>query len=574
MSPLCEKEPNTLAYCGLRPLLVLMWGANKVNFAKSKVLRVHISIVRAIFFAVPAILFCPYLVGCSDEVRLPSTRQLLEFENTGPVRPTVDMDRLVRAKIGGGPYRVVPGDVLELTMPGILQIVTAEDSGRTEQAAPYVCRVNETGSVSLPIVGDITASGRTLSQIEADVIAAYYPRYAVTCPSVFTRILEYETVQVSISGAVQKPGVYSLRSNQMSLVALLMEAGGIVDDGAACISIVHPNESLAGREKSVQKALFQRRQAGPDDSTAEQIDVRLSFRQMTAWSTVGDMVIRDPAGRTLLTEHLDVTREIERRTLLERLATREPRVSTLEIDERLCALAALLKPGSGYERGGAGLADRRMYAHMAPTVRLAATEAMTPPDSGAPAAASQPSLYEQMSEAGKEAYRTLLGQNSPESTPKTSNNSPNEPESLMLPVKGYNIPFADVALRDGDTIIVERLQQPLFTVMGLVNRPGNFPYPPDVRYTLAQALAFAGGLNEVADPRYATMYRLKADGTIISVVFPIMDGSRLTDAANTSIKPGDIVAVEHTPRTRTAVFLDRIFRINIGTYWSMNDLWE
>ena len=563
-----------MAYRGLRHLLVVTLGATKVNFAKYKLLRLCISKVQVHFIVIPALLLCSCLIGCSDGVRLPSAKQLLEFENAGPARPTVDMDRLVRAKIGGGPYHVVPGDVIELTMPGILQIVTANGSGRTEQPEPYVCRVNEGGSITLPIIGEIEASGRTLSQIEAEVTAAYYPAYAVVRPSVFARILEYETAQVSISGAVQKPGIYPLRSDQMSLVALLMDAGGIINEGAARISIVHPNEPLAGQGKSVQKALAQRRRAGPANSPGGQIDVRLSFKQRTASSVVGEMVIRGPDDRVLLTEYLDVTREIERRTLLERLATREPRVSTLEIDERLCTLAALLKPGSGYERGGAGLADRRMYAHMAPTVRLAATEAMTPPDSGAPAAASQPSLYEQMSEAGKEAYRTLLGQNSPESTPKTSNNPPNEPESLMLPVKGYNIPFADVALRDGDTIIVERLQQPLFTVMGLVNRPGNFPYPPDVQYNLAQALAFAGGLNDVADPRYVTIYRLKADGTIISVVFPLINHSKLTYAANTLIKPGDIVAVEHTPRTRTAVFLDRVFRINIGTYVSTNDLWN
>jgi protein involved in polysaccharide export with SLBB domain len=107
-----------------------------------------------------------------------------------------------------------------------------------------------------------------------------------------------------------------------------------------------------------------------------------------------------------------------------------------------------------------------------------------------------------------------------------------------------------------------------------VNRPGNFPTPPDTRYNLVQALAFAGGLNEIADPRYVTIHRLKPDGKIVSAVFPIKDGSRLADTANTLLKPGDIVDVEHTPRTRTAVFLDKVFRINIGTYLTLNDAWE
>ena len=151
------------------------------------------------------------------------------------------------------------------------------------------------------------------------------------------------------------------------------------------------------------------------------------------------------------------------------------------------------------------------------------------------------------------------------------------PESIILPVKGFNIPFADVVLKDGDNVIVERLEQPLFSVVGLVNRAGNFPYPPNVRYNLMQALAFAGGLNPTAEPRYVTIYRLKPDGSVIHATFEVVkvgNSSQLTDALNIQIKPGDIVSVEHTPRTRKNVFLDRIFRINLGTYFSLNEVWD
>ena len=153
----------------------------------------------------------------------------------------------------------------------------------------------------------------------------------------------------------------------------------------------------------------------------------------------------------------------------------------------------------------------------------------------------------------------------------TEAGGPRKSDSLVLPIKGFNIPFADIELQDGDSVIVERLQPPLFTVMGLVNNPGNFPYSPDVRYTLMQTMGFAGGLNQIAEPRYATIYRLKRDGTCVSATFPIKGKSKLADASNTLIKPGDIIAVEHTLRTRTALFLDRAFRINIGTYWRLND---
>ena len=107
--------------------------------------------------------------------------------------------------------------------------------------------------------------------------------------------------------------------------------------------------------------------------------------------------------------------------------------------------------------------------------------------------------------------------------------------------------------------------------MGLVTRAGNFPYPPDVQYSLMQAMGFAGGLNPIVEPRYVTIYRLNQNGKCVSATFPIKGKSKLANASNTLIKPGDIIDVEHTLRTRTALFLDRTFRISVGTYWRLND---
>lgn len=85
-------------------------------------------------------------------------------------------------------------------------------------------------------------------------------------------------------------------------------------------------------------------------------------------------------------------------------------------------------------------------------------------------------------------------------------------ETLVLPVRGLNIPFADVALAEGDTIVVEPPREQSVTIVGLVARPGNMPYPPGAHYTLIQALAFAGGLDLMADPRFVSVYRLAPDG--------------------------------------------------------------
>ena len=141
--------------------------------------------------------------------------------------------------------------------------------------------------------------------------------------------------------------------------------------------------------------------------------------------------------------------------------------------------------------------------------------------------------------------------------------------TLVLPIKGLNIPFADVALGEGDSVEVDRLVIPFFTVLGLVNRPGCFPYPPDVKYNLMQAIGLAGGTDGVADPRYAMVYRLKPDGSIACLPFEIANTNKkgeIVAAMGMLIKPGDIVAIEHTPRTRTNAFLDKVFRVSIGAY--------
>lgn len=76
-----------------------------MNFVKCSSIIAHISskthIVLCLFLT---LLLSIYLVGCSDQVILSSAAELMEFENTGPVHSSVDIDRIVRAKIGGGAY--------------------------------------------------------------------------------------------------------------------------------------------------------------------------------------------------------------------------------------------------------------------------------------------------------------------------------------------------------------------------------------------------------------------------------------------------------------------------------------
>jgi hypothetical protein len=312
-----------------------------------------------------------------------------------------------------------------------------------------------------------------------------------------------------------------------------MEAGGIIDEGAGLIRIIHSDQSVTISEESEVKTVAQSFKsltdsnkmlpAKTDDNqiTTNENDIPPFFQQAISSSAIGALATKQGKKR-LLTEQENIADNSQRPLLVYRRAWKEPLASNTNDDIELFSPA-------------------------------------------------KPARYDYTKSNLINALKISATNKSPRIQRITETNKPRKSESLILPIKGLNIPFADVALQDGDSVIVERLQPPLFTVIGLVNSPGNFPYPPDVQYTLMQAIGFGEGLNLIAEPRYATIYRLKRNGTCIHATFPIRGNSKLADASNTLIKPGDIVAVEHTPRTRTAIFLDRTFRSNIGTYWSLND---
>lgn len=354
------------------------------------------------------------LAGCGDGVKMPTTEQREAFEKVGGVELAVDMSRVERARLCIGPYRAVPGDVLEFTMSALLQAVSAAEFHAAHASVgddrPYICRINSRGTITLPAIGEVKAAGRSLAEIEESVVEAYQP-YVAQRPAIFGRVLEYRTAKVYITGAVKEPGVYTLRSDQMTLVSLITEAKGIAESGAAVVRIIRGSDQ---------------------DMPAEKVAA---------------------------------------------------------------------------ESGGS---------------------------------------------PGNDA----------------------SPKVIVLPVVGMNIPFHDVALDEGDTVVVEQSHVPLFSVLGLVTRPGNFEYPPMVEYNLAQAIAFAGGLDPIADPRYATIYRLNGNGSIVRIPFKLVEGNALTEALSTPIRPGDVVTVEHTPRTRLNTNINNLLRINMGVYVTGDDLWN
>lgn len=514
--------------------------------------------------------------GCHDRVELPSADRLLAFEQAGPTSLAVDMDRVVRAKVPTGPYRVNCGDVLTMQLPMALypDMLSAEEVAGG--SVTHTCRISEEGMIILPDGRQISVVEKPVGEIEADIVDAYYPALVKTRPSVYVNVLEYRTYRLQIAGAITTPGVYQLRHDQMSLVSLLMEAGGITETGAACIRIERANETPA---KSVRQAVAHL------SSMSEAADRTVDSAGTPGGSPGGAGVKSrrgigvqfDPEGPLVTTgwlrvskgdavivhEWLDIMSDLQRSTVLRKAAGHITSEAIAQLQRRLWSLGQLLESRA-----------EQMVDKAPSTTLVSGWRRM---DGG------QYTTFAVLQETDERAS-DYWGQSEFRNAPQGDRGQPSETverkdtdTTVIMPVRGLNIPFTDVALHEGDTVVVERMKPQWISVLGLVNRPGNFPYPPESKYRLADALALAGGLDLVAEPRYVCVYRLRADGEVVGATFQLVDTKNqetLTRQLALKMKPGDVVSVEHTPRTRGNVFFDRVIRITLGLYFDPRDLWE
>jgi len=288
---------------------------------------------------------------------------------------------------------------------------------------------------------------------------------------------------------------------------------------------------------------------------------RVVFEREGPLRTTGWLSLEQEDGRVGLRRWLDVGNEPQRRAFLQTLTSQSAWPAPEELGTRLTRLSVYLeehpeaaeRPGDSTVGGQAGASSLTVQAAGWRTLdngRLM----MSPRDFVGDAGASGRIVGAQMPPGANRPAKTLV-----------------------LPVRGLNIPFADVTLEEGDTVVVEPPREQAVAVIGLVRQPGNMPYPAGSQYTLIQAIAFAGGLDLTADPRFVSVYRLMPEGDVASATFRLVNPRRqqqLTNALALPLKPGDVVSVEHMSRTRTNAFLDKVFRINLGLYVDPGRYWD
>jgi polysaccharide export outer membrane protein len=89
-------------------------------------------------------------------------------------------------------------------------------------------RIGPSGDLNLPMVGRLKAAGMTADQLEAEISNRL--KQFVHDPQVTVFVSDFKSHPVTVSGAVEKPGVLQLEK-PMPLFAVLAQAGGIKDAG-------------------------------------------------------------------------------------------------------------------------------------------------------------------------------------------------------------------------------------------------------------------------------------------------------------------------------------------------------
>jgi polysaccharide export outer membrane protein len=153
-------------------------------------------------------------------------------------------------------YKLGPLDILDITVFNVPEL------SKTVQIA-------QTGTVNLPLVGEIPAAGKTTQQFERDLTAKLGARY-LQSPQVTVLVKEYNSQKVTVSGAVRKPGVYAITS-RTSLLQIVAMAGDLEPVSDSTVLILRTNDGKRMAAKFDVGAIRSGRETDPNVQAGDMV---------------------------------------------------------------------------------------------------------------------------------------------------------------------------------------------------------------------------------------------------------------------------------------------------------------
>jgi polysaccharide export outer membrane protein len=114
---------------------------------------------------------------------------------------------------GASEYRLGPEDVIEVF------VWKEPDLSTTVVVRPD-------GKVSVPLIGELSASGKSAAQLQSEILTKL--AQFIAQPAVNVLVKEVNSAQVSVLGEVKNPGMYKIRDRSTVLDAVAL-AGGFTE---------------------------------------------------------------------------------------------------------------------------------------------------------------------------------------------------------------------------------------------------------------------------------------------------------------------------------------------------------
>jgi polysaccharide export outer membrane protein len=98
-------------------------------------------------------------------------------------------------------------------------------------------RISESGTISYPLLGQLTLGGLSVSEAERSIATGLLKGNFLRQPQVGILVLQVRGNQVSVLGVVSRPGRYPLEVNGMRLSEVLAAAGGVAPGGSDLVTL-------------------------------------------------------------------------------------------------------------------------------------------------------------------------------------------------------------------------------------------------------------------------------------------------------------------------------------------------
>jgi polysaccharide export outer membrane protein len=137
------------------------------------------------------------------------------------------------------PYPPGPHTPVRLAPGNTIKVAFAEESDLDQTE-----KIRRDGKISLPLIGEVTAAGKRLMDLQHELVSRYEGR--LDNPEVLV-LLESGTATVIVSGFAGKPGKISF-DRPTTIYQAIMEAGGASDYGS--LSNIHLTRIIDGEERT------------------------------------------------------------------------------------------------------------------------------------------------------------------------------------------------------------------------------------------------------------------------------------------------------------------------------------